>query len=231
MARRNISLRIIYYGPGGVVTFFPITIEDGNYTAGDMVDEFTTILATSPIPWLSVSFDQLNGKFTFTGNQTFAVDTIYTSYDRPFDYGLGYNMGFTRDLHRAAPATDVSGSWFIRSDQTAFFAGDSYVLLNINDFDCINSQIADQTLTALAKIVLRDPKNYMTFDDYASQHAKEVVFPSPQDLSRFKIQLLDAYGNLLDMSAAQYSFSMEVLEVKNFSLYNTIRDSITLQYV
>ena len=83
---------------------------------------------------------------------------------------------------------------------------------------------------ALAKVVLREPKNYMAFDDYASQHVKEVVFPSPIDLTRLHIQVLDPYGEIMDLCSSQISFSIEVLEVRNASLYNTIRESMGLTY-
>jgi len=35
----------------------------------------------------------------------------------------------------------------------------------------------------------------------------------------------------MDLCSSQISFSLEVLEVKNLTLYNTIRDSISLRYV
>jgi hypothetical protein len=111
-------------------------------------------------------------------------------------------------------------------------------LLQVNDFACVKQTIAtnDSTwtpegrnkeeLVALAKIVLREPKNYMTFDDYAGQHAKEVVFPSPVDLSRLRVRVLDPYGEVVDMCSAQFSFSLEVLEIRNPLVYNAVRDSL-----
>jgi hypothetical protein len=83
----------------------------------------------------------------------------------------------------------------------------------------------------MAKIILSSPKNYIVFDDYANRQIKEVVFPSPVDLTRLRIKLLDAYGEVMDLYTAQFSFSMEVLEVKSMTLYNTIRDSLTLEYL
>jgi hypothetical protein len=71
----------------------------------------------------------------------------------------------------------------------------------------------------------------MSFDDYASQHAKEYVFPNPIDLNRMHIRALDPYGNVMDLCSAQWSFSIEVLEIKNLTMYNTVRDSIGLQYM
>jgi hypothetical protein len=223
--RSNVTIRIIYNQVAPQT--FIITIPDGNYTAYEMVDAINAIL-TPGLSWLSGAFDPLSGRFTFTGNQYFAVDTTYESICRPFDYGLGYYLGFSRKSHLAVGAVTT---WTVSSDQCASFAGDNYVFLKVNDFDCVSQQTDEQTFTALAKIVLREPKNYMAFDDYASQHAKEVVFPNPQDLTRFHIQLLDAYGDIMDLCSSQISFSLEVLEVKNLTLYNTIRDSISLRYV
>ena len=105
------------------------------------------------------------------------------------------------------------------------------MFLKVNDYECVRQTMCDNDFVALAKIVLREPKNYMSFDDYASQHIKEVVFPSPVDLTRFKIELVDPYGRQVDMCAANISFSLEVLEVKNRTLYDTVRDSIMMRYI
>jgi hypothetical protein len=248
-ARRNIAIRIIYgMSPDTAI----LTIPEGNYSACEMVTALTAAITAVGLTWLTVDFDPVTGLFTFTGTQKFALDPGYKSFDRPFDYGLGFNLGFSLKTHIA---TGSGTKWTVVSNQCAYFAGDQYVFLKVNNFGCVSSKISvvpvsilknapdlnntpyskdtvnEQTITALAKIVLKDPKNYMTFDDYASQHAKEVTFTSPTDLTRFHIQVLDAYGNLLDLCSSQFSFSMEVLEVRNSSLYNTIRDSISLQYV
>jgi hypothetical protein len=205
-----------------------ITIPDGNYTAWEMRDTINGILSTG-LPWLSVEFDSITANYTFTGSQAFAIDTTFNSITRPYDYGLGFYMGFSYNSH--VSTSQGPTVWTVTSDRCANFGGDNYLFLKINDFDCVRHQTPDQSFTALAKIVLREPKNYMSFDDYASQHAKEVVFPNPMDLSRFHIQIIDAYGNIMDLCDSQFSFSLEVLEVKNLSLYNTIRDSISTQYV
>jgi hypothetical protein len=201
----------------------PITIPPGNYNAYSMKATLNALFTTA-LPWLSIDFNEQQGTFTFKGTQAFTLNTICSegeTFDRPYDYGLGYNLGFSRGIF---PST---GANTVLSDQCATFAGDPYVLLKINAFDCVRQTVTGQDFTALAKIVMKEPKNFMTFDDYASQHAKEVTFPNPQDLSRFQIQLLDPYGELIDMCSSQFSFSMEVIEVRNLSLYNTIRDAFT----
>lgn len=238
-ARRNVSFEVLYdkAAPKRVA----VTVPEGNYTACEMVDAINEALATAGTSWLKVAFDEITGRFTFSGSQYFAINTAYESFDRPFDYGLGYNLGFTRGTHVSVKTVMSPPTYTVVSDTCANFAGDNYVFLRVNDFNCVRQTVkitdadgrvveTNNDFNALAKVVLREPKNYMAFDDYASQHAKEVVFPAPTDLSRLHVEVLDAYGAPLDLCASQVSFSIEVLEVRNLSLYNVIRDSLAVLY-
>jgi hypothetical protein len=232
-ARKNNAFQIIWG-----TSFVTFVIPDGNYSAGDLVNTLRKFIAENvAVSWLTIDFNPINGKFTFAGSQPFTLDTTCSNvpppvtgyilpltYDRPFDYGLGYNMGFSRGKFDSS-LPDASGTHFVISDNFSDFSGDSYLFLKINNFDCVRQTVVETDFNAMAKIILRDPKTYMTFDDYASQHAKEVTFPNPQDLSRFHIQLLDPYGVPVDMGSSEFSFSLEVIEVRNLGLYNTIRDA------
>ena len=240
--RRNVTLRIWYRVGVSEARYADLVIDAGNYSAGDMMDALNAAAAAAQgagaLPAgmnLTATFSEVTGRFTFTATRYFGIDTTTGGYNRRFDYGLGYYLGLSRGLHRSAV---VAGKETVVSDWCASFQGDNYLLLQVNDFVCVTQTIAtnDSTwtpegrnkeeLVALAKIVLREPKNYMTFDDYAGQHAKEVVFPSPVDLSRLRVRVLDPYGEVVDMCSAQFSFSLEVLEIRNPLVYNAVRDSL-----
>lgn len=241
--RRNTTFRLLWLsgGTSGTTLSTDVMIEDGNYTAGDMVDALTAEIEASAFPYpTTVSFSEITGKFTFDvsgASAKFGIDPVGGGWeDREFDYGLAYYLGFSRK--RAHKAVDVSGGWQLVSDECANFAGDNYLFLRVNDFACVRQTVQlfedvagtrkrnQSDFTALAKLVLREPKNFMTFDDYASQQAKEVVFPTPVDLSRLRIQVLDVYGEVVDMCSMQFSFSLEVLEVRNPGVYNAVRDQL-----
>ena len=230
--RRNVVLRI-FYGVD-LASSAVIRVPSGNYSAFEMVDSLNTALVAKGLPWLTVYFSLVASTFTFTGNRAFALDTAVLTtppsnltWPRYYDYGLGFNLGFSYAIFDAS-GPDTSGNYAVTSDQLPNFAGDTYVFLKVNDFDCVRQTVGDSDFTALAKIVVREPKNYMSFDDYAGQHAKEVVFKTPQDLSRLRVQLLDAYGEILQMGSTHISFSIEVLEIMNLSLYNTVRDAFAV---
>jgi hypothetical protein len=240
--RRNVTLRVWYRVGASEARYADLVIDAGNYSAGDMVDAMnaaaTAAQGSGALPAgmnLTATFSEITGRFTFTATRYFGIDTTAGGFNRRFDYGLGYYLGFSRGLHRSAV---VAGKDTIVSDVCASFQGDNYLLLQVNDYACVTQTIAtnDSTwtpegrnkeeLVALAKIVLREPKNYMTFDDYAGQHAKEVVFPSPVDLLRLRVRVLDPYGEVVDLCSAQFSFSLEVLEIRNPLVYNAVRDSL-----
>jgi hypothetical protein len=222
--RRNVTIWVTFGDP---VVSVSVVIPDGNYYVKDMLVALNGLFDSSVLSWLSVTFNTVTGEFTFNGTQPYTINTVCGSTDtwnREFDYGLGYNLGFSRGIF----SPDASGN--IVSNQSANFAGDPYVFLRVNDFECVRQTVNGYQFGALAKIILSQSKDYMNFDDYTGHHAKEVTFPNPYDLTKFKIQLVDPYGQLLQMDSAQISFSLEVLEVRNLSLYNVIRDSFATKW-
>lgn len=235
--RKNVSFALTF-GAAGTETVYQI--EEGNYTAGDMVDAVLAILKGVNAGF-TVSFSEVTGKFTITHPTTpFTLNFMVPdeTWDRPFAYGLGYYMGFLQRVPQVA--TLVGGKYTVVSDACGSFQGDNYLFLRVNDFNCVRQTVSvivpdapaqNNDFVALAKLVLKEPKNYMAFDDYASQHIKEVVFTAPRDLERFHVELVDAYGTEVDFCSAQFSFSLEVLEIQNPSLYETVRNTLMLRYV
>jgi hypothetical protein len=202
-----------------------VTIPDGNYSACEMQDELN---AQIDISGLEVTFNSIRGHFVFTGTSQFTIDTASNAINRDFDYGLGYYLGFRRGVYPA----DGSGSlWTLESDCAANFSGDSYLLLNINDWRCVAHNFQGNSINVFAKIIINEAKNYMTFDDYAGHHIKEVVFAGPEDIKRIHIQILDAYGKVVDLPCVNFSFSLEVLEVMNVKLFDAIRNSLATPYM
>lgn len=240
--RENVYLQMRYEDPSGTFIVKEIEVPDGNYTA--VVMGAALQLLMSDVSGMSVGFSSINGAFTFTANVPFRFDTRYRSKDRVVDYGLGYYIGFTRGVHNASwVAGTTPPRYQLVSDICAYFAADNYAFLKINDYGCVRQTIREYSsnpigppvrcdeFTAMAKLVLRQPKNFMEFDATASEILKEVVFPAPVDLSRLHVQVVDRYGDVMDLGSSEFSFTLEITEVANLSLYNTIRDSLAVQYL
>lgn len=243
--RRNVTLRFLYDCSGESLAT-DIVVPSGNYvaagTGGDsMVEQLNDLLAESAIPFdIVVEFSAVNGSYRFTGDRPFTLDTTAGGRDRLHDYGLGYYLGFTRGLHPSQVESVSPPAHVVVSDTCANFSGDNYVFLRINDFGSVRQTVREYDLgggaadvnefMATMKLILREPKNYMVFDDPASQYTKEIVFPAPVDLSRLRIQVVDMYGEIIDLCSQHLTLTLEILEVRNSTMYNTLRDSLAVQY-
>jgi hypothetical protein len=221
-SRKNITMAVEY--GANYATRVVITIDPGNYIASEMETELNTKLSEANIKWLTVSWDNVQGFFCFTGTQAFRLDMTAETFERRFDYGLGFYLGFLRA--KKSGVYDGTKYHTTCSDFYANFAGDNYLLLSVSGLNCVQHQTSDGEYEVLGKIILREPKNYMVFDDYASQHAKEVIFVAPTALDKLDIQILDPYTQPVNFQNANVSLSFEVVEVKNLAIFNTIRDGM-----
>jgi hypothetical protein len=224
--RKNVTIAIEY--GTGYETRKLITIDSGNYIASEMEHELNTKLSEANIKWLTVSWDNIQGFFCFTGTQDFRLNTAIEEgtlvFNRKFDYGLGFYLGF--QYGKKGGVYDGKEYWTTCSDFYANFAGDNYLLLSVNEFNCVQHQMDNGSRNILGKIILREPKNYMVFDDYTSQIAKESIFIAPVSLDTLDIQILDPYCNPVNFQNANVSLSFEVVEIANLSVFNAIRDGM-----
>lgn len=220
--RKNVTFAILY--GDNLSSRIIIQINPGNYIASEMEMEINTKLDEANIKWLKVSWDGVQGFFYFIGTQQFCIDTTEQTHQRHFDYGLGYYLGFWRGVKTGQ--YDGTKYYTVCSEFYANFAGDNYLLLSINGLNCIQHQTDCGEISALGKIILREPKNYMVFDDNSNQHTKEVIFISPTNFENFEVQIFDPYGQEVDFQNANVSISMEIIEVLNISVFNNIRDGM-----
>ena len=234
-SRSNTSIVIDWSGGPTV-----LTVADGNYSPAELAAALTAAAAAAGLLWLSVAYISAQNRFVFSGGMmAFAIDTGGArTIDRPFDYGLGYYLGFRRDLTVAT--ADGYGNYVMTSPGCAIVGGDNYLFLKINDFDCLRQTVSYTTpttapstneFTALAKVRLRADRNAVAYDDYAGGLRREVVFQNPRDIPRLHVQVLDAYGSPVDLCTSEFSFALEVLEIQSTTLFDTMRDSIMLRYV
>ena len=245
-ARRRTSLRILFRDLSGVLLGIPLVVPDGNYTVSEMVTalnaEIAEAVAAGELPFpIVVSYVEATRRFVFTAAAPsgirFGVDTIWGGWDREYDYGLGYYMGFHRGLHAARG--DGSGNWVVTGGHCADFTGDKYVFLRINDYrgvrHYVNTTATDpgvdrwdyNEVVATTKIRLGAANGGVDGPEVIDN---EVVFPTPVNIGRIRVQVLDRYGEVVDLCGLPLSLSLEVLEVRNSSMYNMVRDGLSVAY-
>jgi len=204
-------------------TRYTITIPDGNYS------DYTTFTNTiqsslnNPSPAYSIPttftaiYDPIAHTIKIGGTNGFNM-TFPNSETNPYENGIGFNMGFLNATYSTG-LTNV-----ITSDQAPNIFQDTYVYLQINDWNLVEHQIYGQTFySVFAKIQLNGEKNTVIYDgNYTNSSTKEYVFHQPVNISRLEIRILDAYGNTLDLRSGNFSMTLELQEVNQSSVYEKL---------
>ena len=206
--------------------------------------------------FITISLDISSAKVTFTHNGVASYPLANPTTDIPTDsakpfildfiscpcyknrlhnFGLGYYLGFRCKVYKASisevaapvpPATTGLTIYKILPEACLDTVGDTYLFLAINDLHAVEQKTSDNYLQVLAKIIVREDKQSVIYDDGATLLSNEVIFPSPIDLRTLNIQLLDPFGEVVDLCGMNFSFSLEITEVLNTRLYDFYRNYI-----
>jgi hypothetical protein len=182
-----------------------ITVPNGNYTSDTLISTINSLIATYIGSEITFSYSRITGLVTITSTSPIPfllnllqdVETCYPS--------LGYYLGIR--VPQVSNMTKYTGDSIIRT------IGDNYFFLKVNDYGKIGTELNDNYV--MAKIIINKNKNCMVFDDSANFITKTHVFYQPVNINKLCIELIDAYGNTIDMNYVDYSLTLEVDHIYN----------------
>ena len=227
-----------------------ILIEDGNYSAVDLVATVQTALTQKfqipygiffsiyPNPY-SLKMSIVNRGVAAVGAaaptataKPFQVDfTAAPLATQPYDFGLGFNLGFMNTCYTGSNVYDTSmniTSYYIQGESIINVSPEHYIFLTVNDYNTVEQQTNDNSFEALAKIIVRGDKNSIIFDDGSTLLSNDIIYPSPIDLKQIKVKLITPYGRIIDLVNCNFSFSLEITEVTNVKMYEFYRNYLWL---
>ncbi len=254
--KNNNSFVVKAYDITGIVRAVKIVIEEGNYTSVEMVtalqEQFDIQLRKPFGIFFTVALNTINAKMLFTHDgvaaypvtapnpvptasaKPFILD-FFTSpvKNRPQNWGLGYNLGYRKKQYKVTnmkqtattPPLDI---YYQSAESCLDVIGDTYAFIAINDLHAVEQKTTESYFQVLAKIIIREDKQGVIYDDGASLLSNEIIFPAPTDLKILNVRLLDPYGDVIDLCGMNWSFSLEITEVLNTKLYDFYRNYIWL---
>jgi hypothetical protein len=227
-----------------------IQIGDGNYLAQDLITVIQGQLVSQlQAPYgifMTIYQNQFNSKTTIeltgvgpvgstvptTTGRPFVLNFLVPALaSQPYNWGLGYNLGFRSLNYTVSNILDVSGGisrYGIQSEALLNVTANPYMFLSVNDYYSVENKNTIGFTQALAKIIVREEKNAILFDDGSSLLSNDIIFPSPVDLKRIQVKLLGPYGQLIDLNGLNMSLSLEITEVTNTKMYEFYRNYIWL---
>jgi hypothetical protein len=241
----------------GVPRIAQIVIEEGNYTSVEIVaalqEQFDLQLRNPYGIFFTVMLNTISAKMTLShdGVATYPVtapNPAPTASAKPFildfctcspvkkrtqNWGLGFNLGYRQKQYkvtnmRQSSSTPPLDIYYQTGEACLDVLGDTYCLLAVNDLHTVEQKTTDSYFQILAKIIIREDKQAVIYDDGAALLSNEIIFPSPTDLKILQVRLLDPYGDPIDLCGMNWSFSLEITEVLNTKLYDFYRNYIWL---
>jgi hypothetical protein len=214
---------ITYYDGTANPEPIQVKFEDGNY---EDAETFSSILESRfeeifGAGIFTVILSLTNGKITIkltnpTPTQTFTLDFTAPNTTRPFQNGIGYNLGFRKMVY--------SGKQSYTAEAIFNMTESPYIFLSVGGHNIIEHKTFDGKLSAFAKVIVDVPKFSFIFDNGSNTVTKEYIFPQPTNIVLLKISLFDLYENILELNGFDFSITIEIDEIINTGLYQTTLD-------
>jgi len=239
-AYNNLSFKIV--DPNGSESI--ITIEEGNYDSAKLIDkiqiQLDDINNNNTTNYL-ISFNDINYKVNITNNQAFTLifdndannkdsnykPTIPTNKPYIFDtnfqnrhYSLGNRLGFTLDNRGYLDSNqgiDINGNYIWEGESFLNVTNDEYLFLRVNDYGVIYNDVRNSAL--FAKIIIYN--NQFVFDNSANFLTKSYEFKQPINISKLEFELVNRFGQTIDMKYMNYSMTLEFNQIYDKNLYQS----------
>ena len=230
-----------------------VSIPDGNYTIYDLVteiqDQFNAGFRDPFGIFLAISYNEITNKVTIAHNGLRAYPVTMPAsptnaaapliinfqptdvlYEYNYNCGIGYNLGYRQRIFELTTPTSTTpfATYTLTGTAATDMLGDTYCLLEVNDFHAVEHLTVETYVQCLAKVIIRKPKGDVIYDDGSTLLSNEIIFPSPVDITTLNVRLLDPHGHVLNLNGLDFSFTLEITEVLNTRLYDFYRNYIWL---
>jgi hypothetical protein len=211
---------------GGTTTL--IAIPDGNYSTSNSLASTLQASLNDSLSDFTVFRDPISNRITITHTGVFDITFVtritnsitgqVVNSTNPYKNGLGYYLGFSQ--------TNYTGLTSYTAELIPTIVANNYVYLVLNDWNVVQHQSYNNAhFSAFSKLLITGPKNTLFFDTASSNSTtKEIFFQQPIDITRIEMQLLDPYGNQLNLRGADFSITLEIKQILNMSLFEKLRE-------
>lgn len=237
-AKKNTMFRLDTTDYQGVMRHFTISIRDGNYSPACLLDtiqqELNGIRDMHGL-FFRITLDERTQRVTIHHDGSAPPPCppgpthcpvsfglmfgMVGQEERMYDFGLGYNLGFVKQVY-IVDGTSVTSESVIQT------TGDAYFLLAIDDMYTVEHRITDTYIQCLAKILVKRTAEGLLYDNGYTVLSNEITFPRPIDMKQVRVRLLDKYGTPVDIHYTNMSVSLEITEVMNVQMYDSYRNYV-----
>lgn len=170
-----------------------VSVSVGNYSASTLVTSLNSAITAAGLD-ITVSFDEDNALFTFTGGSAFTIDSAT----------MFRQLGLKDQLPTASGTTYTA-------TQVCDFAGATNLYVRIRNLSMNNLDSRGKTSNIIASIV-----NNVNYGDYIFYTPPEVLYfmISEQQVSHIDIEITDQEGKIIDLNGSSFNMTLSIHFVK-----------------
>jgi hypothetical protein len=211
--KQNISFDVEVNGEKHTVGVPPGNYEDVCSMLTIIQDNLNTRYPTSNFV---VGVDDASAKLTISSSDVFSL-TFNGLPTTSYANGIGHHLGFTNNSYQGL--SSYSGEMLVNTIES------NYIFLSLGpNYPVITHRYENTDLGVFAKILINVPKNSVIFDNGTNVITKEYFFRQPTNMTSIPVQLLDSYGEIVDLQGLNFSFTLEMTEVINHGLYKLFNE-------
>lgn len=196
-----------------------IKIVDGIYTSEDLINSICTEMKIAFDNSLHITFNMITLRTTICYSKPFEIDFGQGIY---IDSTLGYKLGFRNIKYTSVQSSDI---YTISSEASIDVIGNAYLLLGAGNLYTVEQRVTTtkggiNNIKCLAKIIVREEKGSVIYDDGSSLISNNIVPYTPiPDIQGINIKLMNCYGGVVDLNGLDFSFTLEITELINTSKF------------
>lgn len=147
----------------------------------------------------------------FINKKKYSVKQI----DYEFQKTIGWNIGFRKTKYI------IDNKYYIQSESIFNLKHDNYIFINLDDYNsnCVCQPIVSSTWNSyignniLGRITIDSSYKNTHYDNGNDHIFKERIYLGPVSVEKFKIQILNKFGEIIDLNNSNFSFTLELTKL------------------
>lgn len=195
-----------------------IIIPDGCYDSASLQSALETAINTTlGVTYFSVIIDTISKKTTISTTNSFDFDLVFFNSNTTaslcnvgkFEQSLGWILGYRVKTYKNASSYKSEGLFFPTPlDYFLFVLNDYHIYNSSNLIAMFNDSYIDKNI--LAKIPYSNATFQVLFDGTNDVLSPKRQYFGPIDIKKFGLQLLNKYGQIINLNFMDFSFTLEV---------------------
>ena len=194
---------------------YSIIIQEGNYTSSTLSCEINKKIEELGLE-IEFEINPITGKSSFTNINGENFDLLF--FNQSHD-SLNKILGFNNESYTNRNE--------YKSENIMNIMGSNLFFLKINDYGKITTNFSNNIF---AKIITYTDKYTIVFNDGSNLISKDRFFDQPININKLNIQILDEYGNILDLGNIDISITVEFCTIRNSFIKTYLNNNQFRQY-